>query len=78
MSAGLGAMGPIQRDILGELQRWYDAGAAEAWLLALREEIAHGLAERQQKFVEANFTHSAAEYRAAMMTADLIDPHADR
>lgn len=45
MSTREDALGPMQRDMLGELRRRYDASTAEAGLGALREEIAHELAE---------------------------------
>lgn len=73
-------LGPMQRDILGELRRRYDADTAEAALAALREEIAHELAEKIRAEAARAETLSGSmqgrRIRIARLreAADLIDP----
>ena len=78
------ALGPMQRDMLGELRRNYDTETAEAGLLALREEIAHELAE---KIRQASAPSDADQRFVAYVNgwcdgrdeaADEIDPESDR
>ena len=85
MSARDEALGPMQRDMLGELRRRYDTETAEAGLLALREEIARELAEKirgnarsiraseVERFGSTDY-ESDLQHGARMADADLIDP----
>lgn len=78
MSAGPGPLGPLQRGILGD-PRWHDAGTAEAGLAALREEIAHELAERIRKTPVQDLPGVNPEHQHFVRfgfdrAADAIDP----
>lgn len=72
-------MGPMQRDMLGELRRRYDADMAEAGLAALREEIAHELAEQQRAYVARRFDggRGAITPIGCYQVIDLIDPEVE-